>query len=81
MNAANNEIDDYETMSKTTMRIFLLRNMLKHGGSLYLKFEGLNLSIIIIFKTFHWLKSDESCSSSAWLVVAASLAKSDFMLL
>ena len=25
----------------------------KHGASLYLKFEGLNLSVVIIFKTFH----------------------------
>ena len=35
---------------------------LKHGASLYLKFEGLNLSVVIIFKTFHWLKNFESCS-------------------
>ena len=35
---------------------------LKHGACLYLKFEGLNLSIVIIFKTFHWLKNDESYS-------------------
>ena len=34
----------------------------KHGASLYLKFEGLNLSVVIIFKTFHWLKNSESCS-------------------
>ena len=34
----------------------------KHRASLYLKFEGLNLSIVIIFKTFHWLKNDESYS-------------------
>ena len=42
---------------------------LKHGRSLYLKFEGLNLSIDIIFKTFHWLKNDESYS-----VVSMALA-------
>ena len=35
---------------------------IKHGASLYLKFEGLNLSVVIIFKTFHWLKNFESCS-------------------
>ena len=34
----------------------------KHGASLYLKFEGLNLSVVIISKTFHWLKNFESCS-------------------
>ena len=56
-----------------------VRLLLKHGASLYLKFEGLNLSIVTIFKTFHWLKNDDICSSSAWLVVAASPAKSDFM--
>ena len=56
----------------------------KHGASLHLKFEGLNLSIVIIFETFHFLKNDESYSvvSVALLcVVAASPAKSDFMLL
>ena len=36
--------------------------ILKHGASLYLKFEGLNLSVVIIFNTFHWLKNFESCS-------------------
>ena len=58
---------------------------LKHGASLYLKFEGLNLSIIIIFKVFHWLKNDESLFSrqcgSPLRVVAGSPAKSDFVLL
>ena len=34
----------------------------KHGASLYLKFEGFNLSVVIIFKTFHWLKNFESYS-------------------
>ena len=38
------------------------KGFLKHGASLYLKFEGLNLSVVIIFKTFHWLKNFESCS-------------------
>ena len=37
-------------------------DLLKHGASLYLKFEGLNLSVVIIFKTFHWLKNFQSCS-------------------
>ena len=37
-------------------------DILKHGASLYLKFEGLNLSVVISFKTFHWLKNFESCS-------------------
>ena len=34
----------------------------KHELSLYLKFEVLNLSIVIIFKVVHWLKNDESYS-------------------
>ena len=34
----------------------------KHGASLHLKFEGLNLSVVIIFNTFHWLIHDESYS-------------------
>ena len=43
----------------------LFRNcgdLIKHGASLYLKFEVLKLSVVIIFKTFHWLKNFESCS-------------------
>ena len=36
--------------------------LFKHRVSLYLKFEGLNLSVVIIFNTFHWLKNFESCS-------------------
>ena len=36
--------------------------VVKHGASLYLRFEGLDLSIVIIFKPFHWLKNFESCS-------------------
>ena len=55
---------------------------LKHGAILYLKFEGLKLSVVIIFKTFHWLRNDESLFSrqrgSPLCVVAASPAKSDF---
>ena len=62
------------TNSRNSYTIFLIREqlykisvahialVLKHGASLYLKFEVLNLSIVIIFKTFHWLKNDESYS-------------------
>ena len=39
----------------------------KHGSSLYLRFDGLNLSIVIIFKTFHWLKNFESSSVTSQL--------------
>ena len=45
--------------------------LFKHGARLYLKFEGLNLSFAIIFKTFHWLKNFESCS-------VVSVARSQF---
>ena len=47
--------------------------LLKHGASLYLKFEGLNLSIVIIFNTFHLLKNDESCSVISVALVCVSL--------
>ena len=50
-----------------------MRWQLKHGASLYLKFEGLNLSIVIIFKTFHWLKNDESCSVVSMALLCVSL--------
>ena len=55
-----------------------------HGASRYLKAEVLNLSIVIVFKAFHWLKNNELFSSqrcSPLCVAAASPAKSDFMLL
>ena len=39
-----------------------MSNVLKHGVSLYLRFEGLNLPIVIIFTIFNWLKNFESCS-------------------
>ena len=57
--------------------------ILKHGASLYLKFEGLNLSVVIIFKTFHWLKNFESCSvvSVARRQPVLLHQRSDFMLL
>ena len=62
--------------------------MVKHGASRYLKFEGLNLSVVIIFNTFHSLKHDESYSvvsvalqSVCRCSLAASPAKSGFMLL
>ena len=45
----------------------------KHGVSLYLKFEGLNLSIVIIFKTLHWLKNNESCSVISVALLCVSL--------
>ena len=32
---------------------FKLNSNLKHGASPCLKFKGLNLSVVIIFKTFH----------------------------
>ena len=43
-------------------RVKTVSSHLKHGASLYLKFEGLNLSVVIIFKTFHLMKNFESCS-------------------
>ena len=46
---------------------------LKHGASLYLKFEGLNLSVVIIFNTFHWLKHDESHSVVSVALLCVSL--------
>ena len=48
--------------SKMAAMYFALYRNFKHGASLYLKFEDLNLSVVIIFKTFHWLKNFESCS-------------------
>ena len=61
---------------RTCTNTCLIPSLLKHGASLYLKFEGLNLSVVIIFKTFHWLKNFKSFQSSAWLVVStASRAK------
>ena len=47
--------------------------VLKHGANLYLKFEGLNLSVVIIFKTFHWLKNDESYSVFSVALLCVSL--------
>ena len=58
-----------------------IKLVVKHGASLYLKFEGLNLSIVIIFKTFHWLKHDESYSIVSMACHCCSPAKRDFMLL
>ena len=46
---------------------------LKHRASLYLKFEGLNLSVVIIFNTFHWLKNFESCSVVSIALLCVSL--------
>ena len=46
---------------KNSQKLFQA-TLIKHGARLYLKFEGLNLSIVIIFKTFHWLKNNESYS-------------------
>ena len=48
-------------------------SILKHGASLYLKFEGLNLSVVIIFNTFHWLKNFESCSVVSMALLCVSL--------
>ena len=45
---------------------------IEHGASQYLKFEGVNLSIVIIFKTFHWLKN-ESCSVVSVALLYVSL--------
>ena len=54
----------------------------EHGASLCLKFEGVNLSIVIIFKTFHWFKNDESYSvvSVALLCVSLLLRQRKVML-
>ena len=46
---------------------------LKHGASPYLKFEGLKLSVVIIFNTFHWLKHDESYSVVSVALLCVSL--------
>ena len=53
---------NYPRPDKSRGSVAFVYICLKHGASLYLKFEGLNLSIVIIFKTFHWLKNDESYS-------------------
>ena len=53
------------------LRFSIFEILLKHGASLYLKFEGLNLSVVIIFKTFHWMKTLKVVQSSAWLVSMA----------
>ena len=45
----------------------------EHELSLYLKFEVLNLSIVIIFKVVHWLKNDESYSFVSVALLCVSL--------
>ena len=57
-----------QQMSEIFVHIFI-----KHGASLHLKFEGLNLSIVIIFKIFHWLKNDESYSVVSVALLRVSL--------
>ena len=51
----------------------LVGTRLKHGASLYLKFEDLNLSVVIFFNTFHWLKNFESCSVVSMALLCVSL--------
>ena len=46
---------------------------LKHGAILYLKAEGYSLSIVFIFKAFHWLEDNENCSVVSVVLLCVSL--------
>ena len=67
------ETEDLEICELGNEKWRRLVALVKHGASLYLKFEGLKLSVVIIFNTFHWLKNFESCSVVSIALLCVSL--------